>query len=164
MNNFLFRYSQEKGASGEGGSNVEQVLLLDFQLMRDACPTTDLAYFLYTSLDGKTRRANLEDFLKLYHDSFMDVCNTLGYKPLPGFSLETLKLRFRLTNPYGLMIAMPLLFAVLKNAALAQDLETVEASDMGEFFVKGMGLHDENVLLRERLAEIVEEMCEDGVL
>ncbi|CAG7725729.1 unnamed protein product [Allacma fusca] len=156
VNNFLFRYNED-------GSKPEEVCLLDFQLMREACPTTDLAYFIYTSVDGPTRTKHLKDFLKLYHDTFAATCDQLGVETMPGFNYESLLIRFRQAKIFGMMISLPLLFAVLKNPEKAEDLDTLELDNVGDIFAKGMNLNDENFLLRHRLSEVIQELYDDGV-
>jgi thiamine kinase-like enzyme len=50
VNNFLFKYS------GERPSGVK---LIDLQIVREACLTTDLAYFLYMSTTAELRKKHL---------------------------------------------------------------------------------------------------------
>jgi thiamine kinase-like enzyme len=95
INNLLFRYD-------EVTRKAVELLLIDLQVMQEACPTMDLTYLIYTSTTTEFRQKHLEDMLKLYYNSFKSYCDKLGVGYLPGFSLEALKRRFHTSTYNGI--------------------------------------------------------------
>ncbi|XP_063597701.1 uncharacterized protein LOC134774272 [Penaeus indicus] len=91
INNVLFRY--------EDNVPVE-VMLLDFQLCRQASLATDLNFLLHTSLEGHVRKTKLETFLDIYFSTFFGV--TEAGKTVMPFSREELRQEYRNRLEYGL--------------------------------------------------------------
>ncbi|KAG7160311.1 uncharacterized protein LOC121876410 [Homarus americanus] len=103
-NNMLFRY--EEGVPAE-------VRLLDFQEWRRASPAIDLNFFLYTSLDGPTRKDNLLSFLGTYYNAFKKVVEGAG-TPVP-FTVEDLRQEYHKKNVFGFLMAMLILPLVVND-------------------------------------------------
>ncbi|CAG9764169.1 unnamed protein product [Ceutorhynchus assimilis] len=68
-NNMLFKYSQT--------GKLEDIKLIDFQLTRESSPIHDLSYFFYCGA-SKNDFANLESYLKIYHESLSNVMRQCG--------------------------------------------------------------------------------------
>jgi hypothetical protein len=158
INNLLFRYD-------EVTNKAVELVLIDLQMMREACPTTDLAYLIYTSTTSEFRKKHLEDMLMLYYMSFKSYCDQLGVEYLPGFSFENLKLRFHITKLLGLVMAVMALPIMLKDAKDVQDLEKVSlGADVGEMFASLMGNTDGNLLFKDRLLGVCHDLFNEGVI
>jgi len=151
----LFRY--------DSNQNPIETVLLDLQLYREACPTTDLVYFLYSSTTVAVRKPHMETLLRTYYNQFDKLCRLMNCQPLPGWSYENLKLRLRRSKIFGFSLAVPILSVVLKPPNEATDLDSCEG-DMSEMFASVMQGRDKNVRLRNRIVEIATELYEDGVL
>lgn len=158
LNNMLFKYDEETG-------KPEKVTLVDLQLYREGCPTTDLIYFFFTSTTSETRRNHEEALIRLYHDKFLEYCTELKCEPLPGFNLSSLKRRFRNAKVMGFLWSMQLLTVVLKEPEKVINIaEMDQKQDANEMFSNILGDSDTNTILRKRLSEMTQELYEDGVL
>ncbi|CAL8110269.1 unnamed protein product [Orchesella dallaii] len=158
VNNMLFLYNDE------GPKKPVSVTLVDWQLNREACPTIDLAYFLFSSVRTSLRIPNLDKLLGIYHDAFVRYCDALQVKPLPGFSFETLKRRYRRAQHYGLLVSLPILSIVLKPPKDSIDMDTVKSEEVSELFGSVMKGNDENALLKHEISATVLDMYETGVI
>jgi len=99
----------------------------------------------------------------VYHDAFAKVCDKLGYEKLPGFSMETLRRRYRRGKVLGFLLAMPILTFVLKPEGESVELDSLEG-DMQEIFGSMMDGRETNTRLRDRMLEIATDFYEDGII
>ncbi|ODM88647.1 hypothetical protein Ocin01_18035 [Orchesella cincta] len=159
LNNLLFRYNDQ-------GKPVA-VTLVDYQFAREACPTVDLAYFLYASIRPVIRIQKLDELLQVYHDAFVRYCEALQVNLLPGFSLETLKRRFHRAHIFGLVLSIIFLIVVLKpkqNGAKVTNGHKVELKHGETLFRSLMEGMDQNELLKDEISSIVLHLYEIGVI
>jgi hypothetical protein len=110
VNNIMVKY-------GDAGSpeKATQVKFLDFQNSRRSCIYDELSYFFLTSTTPETRKANLQNWIIIYYDSFASTLKSVGstmpqnftrgnftdelWKSLlPGFIFNTLAIPFQLGN------------------------------------------------------------------
>ncbi|XP_045114676.1 uncharacterized protein LOC123506551 isoform X2 [Portunus trituberculatus] len=156
-NNILFKYD-------EAGKPID-VRLIDLQICRKATPATDLNYFMYTSLNGPERKENLQSFLEIYYDTFLQVLSRAG-KTMP-FSLEELKKEYHRMNLFGFLMALMIVPLVVAEASEVMDFdefgEDVEESMKG-YEEKMLAQLDTNPLLQPRLLATYDEMLEYGVI
>ena len=89
-------------------------MLLDLQRARVSSVTSDLNYFLYTSMDGAMRSQSLNQLIQDYYSSFWDVMEAARL-PMP-FSIEELYREFCEKNIIGFIYGM--------NGAITQLLES----------------------------------------
>ncbi|KAK3874030.1 hypothetical protein Pcinc_021004 [Petrolisthes cinctipes] len=158
-NNMLFRYN-------EVGDPLE-VMIVDNQVTRVASLATDLVYFLYTSIRGDIRRANLQEFLGVYYNTFSSVIEAGGVA-VP-FTLSQLKQEFRKRMMYGLLfccIAIP--FYLGKDVEIPSQEEllsenTKEKMEKWRQNLKQKSLRDSPTLKNFFLAS-VDDMLEAGVI
>ncbi|XP_069958691.1 uncharacterized protein [Cherax quadricarinatus] len=153
-NNVLFRNNAE-------GDPIE-VMLLDLQLNRIASPATDLNYFLYTSLHGHKRKANLQGFLSSYYEAFQEVM-TAAEKDIP-FSPEELCQEYKDKIIFGILSSVMLVTVMLSESDDAIDIINAKEDDMQNL---GQQLHDNmliklenNPLFRSRFLAIFDELVE----
>lgn len=157
VNNILFRHNDNQ--------KPEEVILVDFQVFREACPTFDLAYFLFTSVRSSIRNPREKELFKIYYNQVIECCEALHVTPPKGFTFENLMRRWRRAKIFGLLIAMPLLSIVLKPQEEAKDLDKAGGDDnMAEMFSSVMEGSDKNTLFREELIATVLNMYDDGIL
>lgn len=154
MNNMLFRYDAD--------NNPIETILLDLQVYREGCPTTDLAYFFYSSTTAAVRKRNMETFLTTYYDQFSKICQQLDCHPLPGWSFENLKQKYRRSKLLGFSLAMPVLSVVLKPPQESVELDSLEGN-MSKLFSSVMEGRDRNTRLKARIVEIATELYNDGI-
>jgi hypothetical protein len=156
VNNLLYLYDDVT-------KKPKEMVILDHQLCREACPTTDLAYFLYTSTTAAVRKPHEDTFLRAYHTQFLAICDQLQCNPLPGFTMDNLKRRYHRSKPFGLFLSMTVLSLVLTPPEEALNMDNIEGG-MNDIFSTAMGGQEKNSRLRDRFTEIAVELYEDGVL
>jgi len=158
INNLLFRYNKS-------GNKPEEIVLIDLQMVREACPTMDMVYVLYSSTDSEFRKKHLDEMLELYHDEFLRNCSLLDVEPLPGFSVEELKRRFHVSKILGYCLAIMVLPIMLKDAADVMDLEKMkEGSGLDDMFNTLAENAGSNKAYSRRITEMARELYEEGVL
>lgn len=144
----LFKYDPEDTGS------PQHVILVDFPLVKLACPTIDLACLVYTSTRRNFRKIHLENCLQLYHDTFLDICGQMKVDSLPGFNINSLKSKFRGSALVGLVIAV---------ISLPSDLKHVEQKEeAGEKLQKDKDT--DTGLYEEWIVELVEDVCSEGII
>lgn len=119
INNMLFRYDPLT-------KKAVDLVLIDLQMMMDACPTSDLGYAIYSSTSPQPRKKYLKDWLRLYCNQFMLHCDALGVPYLPGFNFESLVRRFHRSKLVSFITATIILPVLLKVATQAHDLDSCE--------------------------------------
>ncbi|KAK9712055.1 Ecdysteroid kinase-like family [Popillia japonica] len=60
-NNMMFKYP------AEGPKYPTDIMLIDWQLLRQASPVFDISYFFYT-IASEDALNNLDDYLRIYHE------------------------------------------------------------------------------------------------
>lgn len=148
VNNFLFKYS------GERPSGVK---LIDLQVVREACLTTDLAYFLYMSTTAELRKKHLNRLLSIYFNTFQNVCESLSVVPWPDFTFDNLRARYGKAVAFGASTALNFLPIILLPKDSAVDLEQEATHDnfFGSVFTKGV---EEDGNLQKRMVALAEEI------
>nr|XP_045586384.1 uncharacterized protein LOC123748238 isoform X1 [Procambarus clarkii]XP_045586385.1 uncharacterized protein LOC123748238 isoform X2 [Procambarus clarkii] len=155
-NNVLFRYNEE-------GDPVE-VMLVDLQMSRVASPATDLNYLLFTSLHGKDRKANWQDFLSSYYDTFRGVMEA-GGGDVP-FTLEELHQEARDKMEYGLLFATMSASMMLGEADESPDLINMKPEDIPKMTEDGrqntIRMMKNSPLFRSRFLALFDDLIERG--
>ena len=80
-------------------------MLIDMQIMRVANPSVDLVYMLYSSSNNDARKENLNDWLKIYHDTLIDDLKTLGY-PESVYPFEDLEKDIDHARLFGVIMGL----------------------------------------------------------
>ncbi|XP_071526467.1 uncharacterized protein [Panulirus ornatus] len=152
-NNLLFRYS-------DTGVPLE-VMLLDMQVCRRASPALDLNNLLFTSLPGRLRKANTDDFLATYYDSLSKVLKGGGMSP--PFTLPELQHEYRNKHGHGLFFGMLSGSTVVSEACGMPILGTEEEKHSSQKkFTREMLLDCKP--LRPLLLDVFDEMVEVGLI
>lgn len=158
VNNMLFRYDEQDP------KKPVSVTLVDFQVSREACITTDLAYFMFNSIRSPIRIKHENEFLRVYFDAFTRYCAALHVETLPGFTFENLQRRFRTSKIFGILLALPLLSIVLKPKEEAVDMDKDGGENIVEIFASVLEGTDRNSLFKAEMTANVLNLYEDGVL
>lgn len=94
VNNYMFKYDSEGNLSG--------IKFLDFQFSQWSSPVFDLHYFIFTSAAPHLRFDRINEFLKIYHDSFVATLEKLNDKTC--YTFDDLKRDFDEKYLWGLII------------------------------------------------------------
>jgi len=157
MNNLLFRFDPDT-------KEAVEIVLIDFQIMREACPSMELAYCIYSSTTTKFREKHLHEMLQLYADEFRRHCDVVGVEYLPGFSYEALQRRFHRAKLMGAVLGIQFLPIVLKDALDAPDMEKFsQDKELSEMMISAMGTRPTEQY-KERLYELIKELHNEGVI
>lgn len=146
--------------------------MVDLQVCREACLTTDLAVFLYTSTDHLLRSAHLDKLLQTYHESLLHFLAILRTPAFPNFTLEELKARFHRAKIYGFAMALISLSIVLTNPEKATDMDQMGQKNsngtVGDFtqLIEKVGVKEaeDKSLFSLRIQGMIKELYEEGVL
>nr|XP_027220337.1 uncharacterized protein LOC113812622 [Penaeus vannamei] len=148
-NNVLFRYKDDVPV---------EVMLLDFQLCRQASLATDLSFLLHTSLEGQVRKAELEAFLDIYFSTFLGVTEA-GKTAMP-FSRQELRQEYKNRLEYGLLMSLVVNVLVLCDGEINED-DTEGYSDSVKVVMKEIS---KSSLLHSRFLSVFDEMIENKVI
>ncbi|CAG7838463.1 unnamed protein product [Allacma fusca] len=160
LNNMMFRYDEETGKPLE-------VLFIDLQLTREADPFVDLAYALYTSTNAELRQQHLEELLKLYNLTFIQICEHYKVIPPTGFQLSEVRRRFHRAKALGMATAIQGLPLFLNDPNHAVDLETTLGSgqdEIGVAFAEMVQKVVENPEFVKRVMGLLRELRREGVI
>ncbi|XP_047501418.1 uncharacterized protein LOC125047249 [Penaeus chinensis] len=149
INNVLFRY--------EDNVPVE-VMLLDFQLCRQASLATDLSFLLHTSLEGHVRKTNLETFLDIYFSTFFGVTEA-GKTAMP-FSRQELRQEYRNRLEYGLLMSLFVNILILCGGEINGDDPEGYSDSMKDM----LNEVSKSSLLHSRFLSVFDEMIENKVI
>lgn len=94
VNNFMFKFEDEDQ------SKYPQIKILDWQLSKIASPVNDLSYFIFATASAKDLD-NLNDLLKVYHDSLSNHLKLLGSNPEKLYSFSDLLKDWKKNAIYG---------------------------------------------------------------
>lgn len=88
----------------EDNQEVDDVILLDFQVARLASPCLDISYYLWTSVDASVRQQYFQELMLLYYNRFQGVVQALGERV--EFSLEELLADYGRKVSYGYFMGL----------------------------------------------------------
>lgn len=149
---FYVRYNTE--------GNPVEVRLLDLQLVRQASLAIDLNFFLYTSLDGPTRRSNMTCFLDTYYDCFKSVIES-AQRDMP-FTRAAFKQEFIDKHMYGFLFAIFIIpLSVCNSDQLPKGLTDSFGKKQENLMLEML---DSNPLFKPRFLALFDEMMEDGIV
>lgn len=92
-NNAMFRY--------DDANNIEEVMLIDFQLCFWGSPAIELNYFIMSSVNSEIRQPQFDYFVKYYHDKLTENLKLLRY-PQKFPSLKELQLEMLKRGEFGM--------------------------------------------------------------
>ena len=106
--------------------------LIDFQVLRAGSPVCDLSYCLYSGASKKIFD-NLNDYLKIYYNSFSSFVKSLGSDPEKLFPFEALEDQWKKYAKFDMMVSLSIIRMKLINTEdvvdLTDDLEVDQFAD-----------------------------------
>ncbi|KAB7499289.1 hypothetical protein Anas_04957 [Armadillidium nasatum] len=102
-NNMLFKYNSK--------NKPEDVRFVDLQCSRKASPASDIAYFIFTSLNGEIRSSYMKELLLSYYQSFTRIL-ILARKKIP-FKFKELEGELEKKKIYGLICGIMIVVGAL---------------------------------------------------
>ncbi|KAJ3659966.1 hypothetical protein Zmor_011627 [Zophobas morio] len=151
-NNMMFKY--EKSANTK---KLIDIRLIDFQVVRIGSPVCDLSYCLYSGA-SKEIFDKLNDYLKIYYDSFATFVKSMGNDPEKLFPFSALKDQWKKYSRFGLIVSLAIIRMKLTNTEDILDLtDNVEIDQMVDIMAKQK--FDEEGY-RKRMRELLWHMCE----
>ncbi|XP_076274070.1 uncharacterized protein LOC143204995 [Rhynchophorus ferrugineus] len=119
-NNLFFKYSE----NGE----VEDLKLIDFQFWKEDTPIHDLSYFFYSGA-SKEDFDRLDQYLELYHDSFVQYAKQFGCDGYQLFPLDVLKAEWRIYGLFGILMGIMLWRIKLTTRESCQEFTQANSRD-----------------------------------
>ncbi|CAG9764213.1 unnamed protein product [Ceutorhynchus assimilis] len=152
-NNILFRY--------ENNNNTpSKVCFIDWQLSKVGSPALDLTYF-FSASGSKETYANINKYLKTYHETLSQNLQELGCNPEGILSFDDLLDEWKNTAWYGVFIGMMILKIMLTESDEVPDYEKLESDDnMTAFSYEVKRSAD----YKQRLCDLIEFMADYGYL
>lgn len=128
VNNFMFKYLPSGGLS--------EIKFIDFQLSCWNSPVIDLQYFIFTSTAADLKFSKVDEFLRIYYETFSSTLKKLNYPS--SYSFEDLKEAFEHKYSWGLVVfcvVFPIITQSKENAVNAEEFlnETNSASVKGKY-------------------------------
>ncbi|XP_050298073.1 uncharacterized protein LOC126737286 isoform X2 [Anthonomus grandis grandis] len=161
-NNMLFKYSDN--------GQVEDIKLIDFQLARDGSPIHDLAYFFYSGA-AKEDLYRIDEYLKIYHETFSNILKALGEDPEELFPFEALLNEWKENALLGVFLGIYLWQVKLLPKEKYQNIfnnpadeKKPNAEEWNEIFAKLLQKTLEGDKFRERAKNILTQAFEYGII
>lgn len=102
---------------------------MDWQISRAASPVLDLSYFFYVN-SSKEIVDNLDDYLKIYYESFQEHMKRLGCDANAHFPFSKLEEHWKLYSRYGLILCLIVIRIMISDDEELPDLvESIDLSD-----------------------------------
>lgn len=124
MSNALFKHDTD--------GSVIDVKLVDFQLNRYGSPSTDIYYFIMTSVRQEVRNSRFDELIDEYRETFNETLRRMNSDV--RLSAEELEDEMNFTGPFGLLVSCSLLPMVLadpkKPAKISQEREAIGSLDV----------------------------------
>ncbi|CAG7835786.1 unnamed protein product [Allacma fusca] len=167
-NNLMFRYDQKTGKPIE-------VVFIDLQISRETDPMIDICYGLYFNPQPDLRQKHLQTILRIYFDTFTDICKKFDVPAFPGWSWEEFNRRFHRAKLLGGFMAMSIPM-ILKNTDQLENLDDmmakVEVSGNGDKTVSenlvemfaNMPASKPHPAVKPRISTVLQELVDDGII
>lgn len=97
------------------------VILIDWQIQRIASPVIDLSYFIYCC-SSKEVYGNLNQYLKIYHDSLSSQLKSMGCDPDEALPFNVLQAQWKTYGRFGFLMCFFLIKIMLSDSSEAPDL------------------------------------------
>lgn len=153
--NIMFKYDDHSNQS-----IPKQMILLDFQMIREGSPVLDIAYLMYACASKEVYN-NLNHHLQIYYDSLSRTIRDLGSNPEVLFPFEVLKHQWEIYAKFGLTMAVLNLKASIQEddevLDMTEGLEQSGGTDMLAGFTKDCRNEE---LYHQRLKELIIHMID----
>ncbi|XP_037295344.1 uncharacterized protein LOC115447250 [Manduca sexta] len=134
-----------------------EVKIIDYQGIREASPTFDLLYFIFSGTDKKFRDQYYEQLLDHYYKELSLAMKRLALNPDEIYSREDFDFDYKTKLPFGLILAMMVLPVITVDEENAPKVD--EDLDIQSFVV-----NNTSDLLRERINGVVDDFIRWGLV
>lgn len=139
---------------------LEDMKLIDFQIVRPGTPVYDLSYFFYTG-GNKELFDNLDEYLKVYHESLSTNIRELGSDPEKLYPFKQLKEDWKNYGMFGTIFSLMLTKVKLLKSEDVQDIVSDrEVPGNKNQFIE---LKINEKLFKTRTRDIVESAVKVGI-
>jgi thiamine kinase-like enzyme len=98
VNNYVYHYTKR--------GSPDDIVLIDWQIMRYCSPVLDLSYFLFASTDQALRIKHFDELLNIYHRSLKELLDHLGGDTMTQFPFTALLRQLRKFGKFGVFTSM----------------------------------------------------------
>ncbi|KAL6263748.1 hypothetical protein P5V15_003832 [Pogonomyrmex californicus] len=122
INNLLYLHDKD--------GKIIDLKMVDYQIIRHISPSTDILYFIYSSVQESLIERSFESLIKIYHNEFFNELRRLhmNEKILAELGMEWLQTELRTYALYGILVGCTMVNAIL---AEDEDVQRFEALDFG---------------------------------
>jgi len=120
INNLLFLH--------DNNGKIIDLKMVDYQIIRHTSLSTDILYFIYSSVQSSLIEKSFESLIKIYHNEFLDELRRshVDEKILAELGIEWLHKELRTYAFYGVLIGCFLLNPILAEEEDVRQFETME--------------------------------------
>ncbi|KAI4466585.1 hypothetical protein MML48_2g00002815 [Holotrichia oblita] len=118
-NNMMFKYP------AEGPKHPTDIMLIDWQLLRQALPVFDISYFFYT-IASEEALNNLDNYLRIYHKELCKRMRDLGSDPDILYPFKILQQDWKQHGKYGFAMSFMLIRMMLSATDEVVSMEGVD--------------------------------------
>ncbi|GJQ82639.1 hypothetical protein Trydic_g19657 [Trypoxylus dichotomus] len=147
-NNIMFTYSDDSH------KNPTDIVLIDWQMLREATPVFDISYFFYT-IASQEGLDNLDHYLEIYYQELRERIKDLGSDPDELYPLHVFRKECKEHLKYGFAMAFMLVRMMLSaedEVVSMEGLDFANAEDLQKMYPK-LKREDEFIWRMKALAE-----------
>lgn len=128
VNNLLFLYDND--------GRIIDLKLVDYQIIRYTSVSTDILYFMYSSVQSSLIERSFESLIKIYHNEFINELRRshVDDKILAELGIQWLDTELRTYAFYGMLIGCFLINPILAEEEDVRKFETIEFGPMNPFY------------------------------
>ncbi|KAH9634888.1 hypothetical protein HF086_017187 [Spodoptera exigua] len=154
--NFMFKYR---------GEELEQSILIDYQLSKISSPASDLLYMIFNCTDIESRRKNFHNWLDYYHSELDKSLSNHGLKASYVYSRELLDADLKRYGKLGFgscLLVSSIMTANSEEAAKFKDFFESDTERRTDGFYE---IHDSTAgLLKKRITGLIDDFYTFGLL
>lgn len=127
-NNLLFLYDND--------GKIIDLKLVDYQIIRYSSVSTDILYFIYSSVHSSLIEKSFESLIKIYHNEFLNELRRshVDEKILAELGMQWLETELRTYAFYGVLVGCFLVNPILAEEEDARIFETIEFGPLNPFY------------------------------
>ncbi|XP_011882266.1 PREDICTED: uncharacterized protein LOC105569983 [Vollenhovia emeryi] len=128
VNNLLFLHDDD--------GRIIDLKMVDYQIIRYTSLSTDILYFIYSSVQSSLIERSFESLIKIYHNEFLSELqrSRVDEKILTELGMEWLNKELRTYAFYGLLIGCFMINPILAEEEDVKQFETVDFGTTNPFY------------------------------
>ncbi|XP_011052759.1 PREDICTED: uncharacterized protein LOC105145097 isoform X2 [Acromyrmex echinatior] len=128
INNLLFLHDND--------GKIIDLKMVDYQILRYTSLSTDVLYFIYSSVQSSLIEKSFESLIKIYHNEFInELCRLhVDEKILAELGIEWLETELRTYALYGVLVGCFLTNPILAEEKDVQQFETIDFGPMNPMY------------------------------